>query len=83
MVSEPRCRRRWPSLLRAPRAVLPGVSVVRFNRSAERDDAGRSARGAAESAERMLDEKAPTEKTPVVKASSREFGRAEDWELLM
>jgi hypothetical protein len=31
----------------------------------------------------MLEEKAPTEKTPVVKASSREFGRAADWEVLM
>ena len=40
-------------------------------------------RSAAESADRMLEEKAPTEKTPVVKASSLEFGRADDWELLM
>jgi len=55
---------------------------VRFSRSAERDDAGRSVRAAAVSAERMLEEKAPTEKTPVVKASSREFGRAEDWLLM-
>ena len=57
--------------------------MVRFSRSAERDEAGRAVRGAAESADRMLEEKAPTEKTPVVKASSREFGRAADWEVLM
>jgi hypothetical protein len=46
------------------------VSVVRFSRSADRDDAGRSAAGWLPP-ERMLEEKAPTEKTPVVKASSR------------
>jgi hypothetical protein len=57
--------------------------VVRFSRSAERDEAGRAVRGAAESADRMLEEKAPTEKTPVVKASSRACGRAEEFEVLM
>ena len=80
LVSEPPWRRRWPSLLRVPRPAVLGVSPVRFSRSADRDDAGRSVRGAlgCRSAARMLEEKAPTEKTPVVKASSRELGRAED-----
>jgi hypothetical protein len=45
-----------------------GASVVRFNRSAERVDVGRAA---CCPPARMLEEKAPTEKTPVRKVSSR------------
>ena len=51
-----------------------GASPVRLSRSAERDDGGRVAVGAPDfgaSADRMLEEKAPTEKTPVLNASSR------------
>jgi hypothetical protein len=55
--------------------VVLAASVVRFSRSAERDEAGRSPFGALPLARRLL-EKAPTEKTPVEKASSRLAGRS-------
>jgi hypothetical protein len=66
------------------RPALLGVSPVRFSRSAERAEIGRPPPSAGRwSAARMLEEKAPTEKTPVLKASSRELERAEGWEELM
>jgi len=49
---------------------VAGASPDRFSRSAERDDAGRSAACWPPPC-RMLEEKAPTENTPVEKASSR------------